>query len=81
MTPERLGTPRESWLRSEDSRRFAEAMVRCQGAGTFCWADGFCHYEGACFRRPSRTIEERVAMLEERVKALESVARGGVADG
>ena len=53
----------------------------CQHAGAFCWADGFCHYEGKCFRRPARTIEERVAMLEDRVKALESVARGGVADG
>lgn len=40
----------EQWLKSDDDEKFAEAAIRCQHAGGFCLSDGYCHYDGTCFR-------------------------------
>lgn len=40
----------ESWLKSENPERFAKAMLKCQHSGAFCAQDGYCHFEGSCFK-------------------------------
>lgn len=40
----------EAWLSSDVPERFAEAAIKCQHAGGFCMDDGFCHFDGQCFR-------------------------------
>jgi hypothetical protein len=73
MTPDRQ-RPAASWLRSDDTARWAAAMVRCQcPEPRYCAEDERCRYDGACFRRqrPDRTTDERLDALEARVAALE----------
>jgi hypothetical protein len=55
---------RESWLRSDDSDKFAEAAVKCQHAGGFCLDDGFCHFEGICFRTGYSAMRRACKLIE-----------------
>ena len=51
MGGKRLGRPRESWLGSDDSERFAAAMMKCEhGDPSFCSQDEACNRGGECFR-------------------------------
>lgn len=58
---------RESWLRSADHGRFADAMMKCRHPAAFCAQDGRCLF-GDCFRRPrGDTALVRLEALEKAV--------------
>lgn len=67
------GAPRESWLRSEDPEKFAEAMMRCKHPGGFCAQDGFCHRDGKCFTYPKQTVADELWELRRRIERLEEM--------
>lgn len=62
---------RESWLRSDDHNKFAQAMVKCQHSFGLCGHDGFCHYNGECFATYKADLLKRIEMLEEKIQKLE----------
>ena len=39
-------------LLSDDPDRYAAAMTKCQNAAATCGIDGFCLFDGDCFRDP-----------------------------
>jgi len=61
---------RETWLKSEDPEKFAAAAIKCEHAGGYCMSDGFCHFDGVCFRTDraamtkARQVIEAAAELE-----------------
>ena len=75
------GRPSEAWLRSTDPKKAAEAMVRCQHAGAFCWSDGYCHY-GTCFSRSriDKGVDARLDRMEQQLEALSAQVRAIVGD-
>ena len=70
----------EAWLTPKsdtemDHDRFGKAMMKCQHAGAFCAADGFCHFNGDCFKSAAPHVEARIEEIEQelqRLKALRS---------
>lgn len=65
--PRYVGPPRESWLRSNNPYKFADAMVLCQNAAGTCASDGFCRF-GGCFTVEALTAE--LVVLEDRCQRL-----------
>lgn len=53
--------------------RFAKAMMKCQHAGAYCAADGFCHYDGGCFKTAEPAIEARIEELEAELVTLKAL--------
>lgn len=70
----------EAWLKPIGDtelhhERFGKAMVKCRHSGAFCAQDGFCHFDGDCFKTAEPAIEARIEELETelaRLKALRS---------
>lgn len=67
----------EGWLRPLANtdlhhERFGKAMAKCQHAGAYCASDGFCHYEGACFKTASPDIEDRIEKIEAELALLKA---------
>lgn len=58
---------REAWLRSEDHEKFASAAVKCEHPYALCMSDGYCHYDGECFR-------SNLAALKAACRAIEAAA-------
>ena len=58
---------REAWFKSDNHERFASAAVKCQHAGGFCMSDGYCHFDGECFR-------SNLAALKAAIRAIEDAA-------
>jgi hypothetical protein len=54
----------EAWLKSDDPEKFAEAAVKCEHTGAFCMEDGFCHFEGRCFRTGRSTVTAAMRSIE-----------------
>lgn len=50
--------------------RFANAMMKCRHAGGYCAEDGFCHYDGDCFKTASPAVEARIEEVEAELRAL-----------
>jgi hypothetical protein len=68
----------ERWLRplantDLHNERFAKAMMKCRHAGAFCASDGFCHFDGECFKTASPDIEDRIEKLEAEVLRLKEL--------
>lgn len=68
----------EKWLRpvadtDRDHERFAKAMMKCQHAGGYCAQDGFCHFDGACFKSAEPEVEIRIEALEKELAALKAL--------
>lgn len=61
--------PRESWLRSDDPHKWADAMVICRHPAGLCGTDGWCHY-GDCFRRPPAPAAESIPALVAEIDRL-----------
>ena len=51
----KAGGCKEAWLRSDVPHLWAEAVIRCQHAGSFCGQDGFCHLEVCDMEMDPRT--------------------------
>lgn len=68
----------EAWLRTiADTElhheRFAKAMMKCQHHGGFCAEDGYCHFDGDCFKTAEPKIEARIEELEDELKRLKAL--------
>lgn len=66
--------PKESWLRSDDPKKFAIAACRCQHPGGFCIQDGHCHYGGDCFKSISKfpsKLDKEIEDIKMRLTKLE----------
>ncbi|GGA64824.1 hypothetical protein [Pelagibacterium lentulum] len=75
-----MGRTYEKWLAPEgdtdaDHERFAKAMMKCQNASGTCASDGFCHYDGDCFKAASDAVETEIEELEARLAALKSLRK------
>lgn len=61
------GRPRQSWLASEDSEKFASAVMLCQSLAPWnCWDRGSCINGGDCFttdREAAATAWRMIARL------------------
>lgn len=66
--------PRESWLSSDDPKKFAAAMMCCKHPAAYCAEDGYCHYGGKCFEPKTKdilaTINQRLCRIERLMKSL-----------
>ena len=73
----------ESWLKpgntEKDHERFAEAMMMCQHGGAFCAQDGFCHYDGDCFRS-ARSAAREAARHVRAITTQSAAVQGWVND-
>lgn len=54
----------ESWLKSNDSKKYAKAAMLCEHAGGFCMSDGYCHFDGRCFRRGRGAVSAAIKAIE-----------------
>lgn len=62
--------PCEHDLLSNNHETWANAMVRCQHAGAFCGADGYCHNEGNCFVDQELTREQAILEIDQLTQQL-----------
>ena len=53
--------------------RFAKVMMKCQHAGAYCAADGFCHFDGECFKTADPRTEARIEALEAELAELKAL--------
>ena len=70
----------EKWLRPlADApiyhERFAKAMMKCQHGGAHCAQDGFCHFDGDCFKTAEPAVEAEIEQLEARLKQLTALRK------
>lgn len=68
----------EAWLRPAANTemhhdRFAKAMMKCQHSGAYCAPDGFCHFDGDCFKTATPQTEARIEELELELARLKSL--------
>lgn len=73
-----MALAREEWLRPVADldlhhERFAKAMMKCQHAGGHCAEDGFCHFDGDCFKTAEPQVECRIEELEKELAALKAL--------
>lgn len=69
----------EKWLDSDDPHKFASAMMKCQHYGAFCSSDGFCHFNGDCFRSAKSSAREAVNEIR-RISTDSPLVRGWLND-
>lgn len=57
---------RESWLAHDnlDHEKFAAAAMLCESGSGSCVQDGFCHYDGQCFRRGRAAMSAACRAIE-----------------
>ena len=55
---------REAWLKSADHEKFAKAAVKCQNPLGLCMSDGYCHYDGECFRSNFAALMGAIRAIE-----------------
>jgi hypothetical protein len=68
----------EGWLRPAANtdlhhERFGNAMGKCRHAGAYCASDGFCHFDGECFKTAPPDIEDRIEKLEAEIAKLKEL--------
>ena len=49
----KLHVSKEADLKSRNSEKYGDAVSKCQHAGAYCIEDGYCHYDGDCFKNLS----------------------------
>lgn len=68
----------EAWLRPVADtdlhhERFGKAMGKCQNASGECASDGFCHFDGDCFKTAEPKVEARIEELERELAELKAL--------
>ena len=48
-----LHVSKEADLKSRNNEKYGDAVSKCQHAGAYCIEDGYCHYDGDCFKNLS----------------------------
>ncbi len=70
---------RDLRLTNRNHTRVARAVAMCQHPGVFCWSDGYCHRDGACFVEELPVVERikvRLREIGEAVGRMERVLDG-----
>jgi len=54
----------EKWLKSDNHDKFAAAAILCEAGNGFCVQDGYCHFDGQCFRRGRAVVVAACRAIE-----------------